>query len=194
MRNLTHHLYESFYYTRAERNASIVLANLCLVFFLLPNFYPYILPPKPPTDFSEFRAAIIAATADRSIADNKSTEEQPNFRNDKTAAIPVETFRFDPNTATKDELVRLGISSRTAQTLLNYRSKGGRFFKKEDLKKVYGLRQEDYDRLEEWVIIETEHPVILQKKKQKQNREVVQVSETVAEEKRKSHFTQQERI
>ncbi|HFA49809.1 MAG TPA: hypothetical protein ENJ95_12440, partial [Bacteroidetes bacterium] len=63
---------------------------------------------------------------------------------------------FDPNTATKEELIRLGILPRTANTLLNYRSKGGRFFKKEDLKKVYGFRKEDYNRLEEWIVVNNE--------------------------------------
>lgn len=154
MRNFTHLLYEYFYFTRTERNASIVLSFLCLLFFSLPNFYTYVFPPPPPTDFSEFRSAILAATASQPISENDGVGEQTNFRGEKPVAIPVELFQFDPNTATKEELVRLGLSSRTANTLMNFRSKGGLFFKKEDLKKVYGLRQEDYERLEKWIVIE----------------------------------------
>ncbi len=182
MRNLAPLLYGYFYYTRAERNASIVLALLCLVFFLLPNFFPYILPPKPPMDFSKFKAAIIAATAERPIAENDGATDQPKFRNATPHVAPVELFKFDPNTASKDELVRLGLSPRTAQTLLNFRSKGGKFFKKDDLKRVYGLRQEDYHRLEEWVSIE-EKASNFSKDKWDKKPEVMKVSETANTEK-----------
>ena len=158
MRNLTHHLYEYFYYTRAERNASVVLSCLCLFFFLVPNFYDHIFPPPPPMDFSGFRAAIVAAAAEQSVTESNMAANRPLFRSDNSETVPVELFNFDPNTASKDELIRLGLSPRTVQTLLNFRSKGGKFFKKEDLKKVYGLRQEDYERLEEWVTILSKEP------------------------------------
>lgn len=154
MRNLTHQLYEYFYFTRTERNASIVLSLLCLFFFLLPNFYSYVFPPPPPTDFSEFRSAISTAVVNQSTAENVGVREPTKLRGESPVAVPIELFEFDPNTATKAELVKLGLSSRTANTLINFRMKGGVFFKKEDMKKVYGLRQEDYERLESWITIE----------------------------------------
>ncbi|MEO1259762.1 MAG: helix-hairpin-helix domain-containing protein [Bacteroidota bacterium] len=152
MRNLARFLYEYFYYTRAERNASIVLAILCMVFFLLPGFYSYLTPPSPRTDFSELRAMAMEMIPEKATAE-KSAERAPNFRNENFPATSTELFKFDPNNVNKEELIKLGLSSRTAQTMLNYRMKGGRFFKKEDLKKVYGLRAEDYERLEKWVVI-----------------------------------------
>ena len=187
MRNLTPLFYEYFYYTRIERNASIVLVILCMVFFLLPNFYPYILPPKPPMDFSEFRAAVVAATAEKSIAKNDQVTEQPKFRNDARRVVPVELFKFDPNTVSKDELVRLGLSPRTAQTLINFRSKGGRFFKREDLKKIYGLRQEDYNRLEKWVSIQRKQ-ADFSKEKWDEKEVVMKAPEATIEEKREKPF------
>lgn len=50
-----------------------------------------------------------------------------------------EKFQFDPNSISKDSLELLGISGKTASILDNYRKKGGRFRKPEDLKKVYGM-------------------------------------------------------
>ncbi|HFA50503.1 MAG TPA: helix-hairpin-helix domain-containing protein, partial [Bacteroidetes bacterium] len=139
MKNLLHELHEYFYFTRLERNASFTLFLLCSFFFLLPNIYPLIMPPKPEYDFTEYREAIMAAMAE-SKAKKETASPAPKFRGENKKAVPVELFKFDPNTATKEELIRLGILPRTANTLLNYRSKGGRFFKKEDLKKVYGFR------------------------------------------------------
>jgi DNA uptake protein ComE-like DNA-binding protein len=66
---------------------------------------------------------------------------------------PVEVFAFDPNTASEADLQRLGLPSRTAKSILNYRSKGGVFRKKEDLQKIYTLTEEDYERLKDYITL-----------------------------------------
>ena len=43
-----------------------------------------------------------------------------------------ERFAFDPNTISADSLQRLGFSAKQAQSILKYRSKGGKFRYKED--------------------------------------------------------------
>ncbi len=75
---------------------------------------------------------------------------------------PVNTtlFYFDPNTLTPAGWQRLGISGKTIQTIQNFRAKGGRFYKAEDMGKIYGLRKRDYERLLPYVRIavkEAEH-------------------------------------
>ncbi len=154
MKNLTRFLYEYFYYTRRERDATFVLILFCFIFFLLPAVYSHFIPPKPKYDFSEFQAAIAAATEKDTRAKDE-TENKPKLRGRSPASQPVVLFQFDPNTASKNDLEKLGLSNRTAQTLINFREKGGKFKTKEDLKKVYGLRDEDYDRLENWVEIKS---------------------------------------
>jgi competence protein ComEA len=67
--------------------------------------------------------------------------------------LPPELFAFDPNTASEAELRRLGLPERTARSIANYRSKGGRFKTKTDLQKIYTLAEEDYERLEPFVQI-----------------------------------------
>ena len=145
-------------------------------------------------DFSEFRAVIIAATAEQPIVENNRANESPNFRNGTTGATRVELFKFDPNTVTKDELVRLGLSPRTAQTLINFRSKGSRFLKSEDLKKVYGLRQEDYARLAEFVTIEMETPVIVKEKLDAQPDTLLASESAVVEKAKKPFYPKKEYV
>ena len=62
-------------------------------------------------------------------------------------------FYFDPNQVSIEGWQRLGITAKTAATIQNYRAKGGRFYKPEDLKKVYGLKEKDYERLLPYVRI-----------------------------------------
>ena len=65
----------------------------------------------------------------------------------------VETFRFDPNTVSLEDLCRLGFSSRQAQSIINYRQKGGRFRRKTDFAKSYVVSDSVYARLESYIDI-----------------------------------------
>ena len=65
-----------------------------------------------------------------------------------------EVFYFDPNTATVSDWMRLGIREKTAETIQKYISKGGHFYKPDDIGKIWGLHKDDIDRLLPYVRIE----------------------------------------
>ncbi len=46
-----------------------------------------------------------------------------------------------------------GLPRRVVHTILNYREKGGKFYKKEDLLKIYVMTDSIYARVEQWVDI-----------------------------------------
>jgi len=50
-------------------------------------------------------------------------------------------------------LLMLGFSQSQANTIMNYRNKGGKFYKKEDLLKIYGVSEEQYNVLENFILI-----------------------------------------
>lgn len=60
---------------------------------------------------------------------------------------PVALFSFDPNTASVEELRKLGFSSTSANRIAAYRRKGGVFRIKSDLLKIYGLDSTLYKQL-----------------------------------------------
>ncbi len=78
--------------------------------------------------------------------------DQPKnyYYNNKPA---TKLFYFDPNTISKDEWLQLGLRDKTIQTIQNYLGKAGRFKKAEDLKRVYGLHKDEYERLAPYVKI-----------------------------------------
>lgn len=80
----------------------------------------------------------------------KSAENESNI---KISVQKPEHFAFDPNTATGEDLQRLGLPARTVKSILNYRNKGGRFKSKNDLRKIYTLDEEDFARLEPFIDI-----------------------------------------
>ncbi len=64
-----------------------------------------------------------------------------------------ESFRFDPNTVSVDDLMRLGFTQRQAESIDNYRKKGGRFRRKSDFAKSYVVEDSVYRRLEKYIDI-----------------------------------------
>lgn len=65
----------------------------------------------------------------------------------------VESFRFDPNTVSVEGLCRLGFSVKQAQSIENYRTKGGRFRRKSDFADSYVVSDSVFRRLEPFIDI-----------------------------------------
>lgn len=65
----------------------------------------------------------------------------------------VESFAFDPNTVSLEDLQRLGLSERQAASIENYRAKGGRFRTKADFQKMYVVSDTLFARLEPFIDI-----------------------------------------
>ncbi|MBA3665771.1 MAG: helix-hairpin-helix domain-containing protein [Bacteroidetes bacterium] len=86
----------------------------------------------------------------------------------KHSAPTGKMFVFNPNSVTHAQLIQLGFSDKTASILLKFRSKGFVFKKKEDLKKVYGVGDALYKRLEEYILIDDRNPVAVNKKEIKE--------------------------
>jgi len=68
--------------------------------------------------------------------------------------VKGDLFYFDPNSISTSEWKRLGLRDKTIKTIENYLSKGGHFYKPEDLQKIYGLHDDEYERLKPYIKIE----------------------------------------
>ena len=62
-------------------------------------------------------------------------------------------FEFDPNTISKEEWRTLGFKGWQIKTLFNYKSKGGSWKSKADVKNIYGLSETDYSKLEAYILL-----------------------------------------
>lgn len=95
------------------------------------------------------------ASATRKYADTvrRAAAHSPVVNRVRERSRKAESFRFNPNTATVEELVRLGFSDKQAASIDNYRKKGGRFRRKEDFAKSFVVSDEIYRRLESFIDI-----------------------------------------
>ena len=65
----------------------------------------------------------------------------------------VESFPFDPNTISLEDLQRLGFSQKQAQSIVNYRNAGGRFHRPSDFAKSFVVADSVFRRLEPFINI-----------------------------------------
>ena len=91
-------------------------------------------------------AASVARVARNPDPDTRSVYE-------RLAPRHVENFFFDPNTVSVEDLQRLGFSERQAQSIDNYRRKGGRFRRSGDFASSYVVADSVFRRLEPYIRI-----------------------------------------
>lgn len=127
-------------FSRKERNAAIVLLLLIGFTFSVPYWY------KPGTvTISEEMKAWLLKTEQQLAVRSDSGNSNLTLSSAKTAQ--TERFTFNPNTLDANGFARLGINPKTINTIFNYRNKGGKFYKPDDFRKIYGLSKQKADEL-----------------------------------------------
>ncbi len=122
-------------FDRRERRGTYTLAVILILLLLVRAF----LPGK-------------GAGGDTIVIPHTAAVPGPAVSGGKDAVL----FRFDPNTADAETLVKLGFSERQAATLINYRKAGARFRRPSDIYRVYGVDTVFASALAPWIDINPE--------------------------------------
>ena len=146
-------LRDYFSFSRGEQCAIFILLAVILILNILPHFLSWT-KRSAPDDFKIFEAAMAgleeAKDSSAPIANaNRKKKDIPAFS-------PDSLFPFDPNMISVQDWQKLGLSARTAEVIRHYLSAGGKFYRKEDLKKIYGFPASAYQRLAPYVHIRKE--------------------------------------
>ena len=151
-------------FTKKERRGIIILLFFITLTILLPFLFPYFIAQKK-NDHSQFEkeiATLKIKQQDSAARFNKETPDEsdyanyylPSEKNNYSKQPKGELFYFDPNTLPAEGWERLGIREKTITTIQKYISKGGKFYKPEDIGKIWGLHQDEISRLLPFVRIE----------------------------------------
>ena len=89
----------------------------------------------------------------KSVRKNAGHSSRVQAVRDNVPTRNVESFRFNPNTVTEDELCRLGFSPKQAASIVEYRNKGGKFRRKSDFARSFVVSDSIYKRLEPYIDI-----------------------------------------
>jgi len=156
-------------FTLKERTGIIFILVLIFFLLLLPFVFPYF-NKESKNNTAQFEKEIVALNIQQNDSagkyPNRNSDEnnyqhynQPSEKNYYTKQPKGELFYFDPNILPVEGWVKLGVREKTAITIQKYTSKGGRFYKPEDISKIWGLHEDEVKRLLPYVRIEAKPAV-----------------------------------
>jgi competence protein ComEA len=147
-------------FTRKERTGIIVLVLIIIACSVIPLWYSLFAktPPKGSDEYKNEMEALTLKQQDSSrryATKNYDEDRYPHYRDPQSRSNSTrgELFYFDPNTITANDWKRLGLRDKTIATIQNYLSKGGHFYKPEDIGKIWGLYPDEAERLLPYVTI-----------------------------------------
>lgn len=145
------HFKDYFHFTATELRAALVLTGLVILLVLGIPFIPLLIPENQAENASLVKMADSLFAAGFFRQDSAFIETPGVSRIDKLAGFEADPYYFDPNVLDKEGWQRVGLDDKIIRTILNYRGKGGEFREPGDLKKIYGMNEEDYYRLEPYL-------------------------------------------
>lgn len=125
-----------------ETNAFLLLIPLIFMMLFSEPVYHSFMESRPPLDID--RTDSLLAWIDA---------RQLLVKAAKPDTLPIHAF--DPNTASEEELVALHMTRPVASRIVRYREKGGRFYKKEDVLRIFGMDTGWYRKANPWMTIAT---------------------------------------
>lgn len=140
-----------FYFSRGEKNGILVLLSILVFVIAVPYLYR-LFPSEKPDINQQFNKEIELFTQSLKI------NEEPEYNNRLNQYIierydSLTLFFFNPNSTSPENFEKLGLTSKQINTINNYLSKGGKFYVKDDFRKIYGIRQQQYQILKPYILL-----------------------------------------
>jgi len=142
-------LKEYFSFSRREQNGILVLSSIVLVLVLV-NIGLSRLPARRISNDAEIKEVLEDFDQINNLKSNPDTDPDVVY-GEESYESNSELFYFDPNQASKEEWLKLGLHGKVLNTLLRYIEKGGKFYDNEDLMKIYGMDSAFYSKVEPFI-------------------------------------------
>ena len=134
-----------FSFSKGERVAIITILAAILILILACLFRPS---RKTLSDDSLHNLDSLLALHQAAIV-----EQQQQQTEKPLDVADLHPFPFNPNTITEDEWRQIGLTDRQVRNIMNYKAKGGKFYSKNDLGKLYTISEEDFAQLEPFIVL-----------------------------------------
>jgi competence protein ComEA len=140
-------LNKNFGFSKGEFNGLLFLILIIIVLKAIPIIYGAYKPVE------KDDPNLLAEIQKISIVDQAYANHIRDRIENSNAERVVKLFNFDPNTLDVDGWQTLGLSRKQSQSIINYTKKGGKFYKPEDLQKMYTISPEMYKKILPYVKI-----------------------------------------
>jgi competence protein ComEA len=149
-------------FTKKEKRGILFFLLIVIAIFVSARYvYPIIAKddrvPKAELDAAADSLTVLQKSTNNSSYPSRSFNDDDGYQSytkkEYNTAFTGTMFYFDPNTLDAAGWQKLGIKDKTIASMQKYISKGGRFREPNDLRKVWGLRDEEKERLIPYVRI-----------------------------------------
>lgn len=146
---------DQLYLTKNERVGILMLFVLLLLLVIVPWLYS-------DADLSDLKnteekpviKTPIESVEKQNINSETSHTYNSNFDSKiSTSQEKFELFDFDPNRLSAEDATKLGIQAKSFKALKNYLATGAKIYAAEQLKRIYGIDQNTYERIKPFVKI-----------------------------------------
>jgi DNA uptake protein ComE-like DNA-binding protein len=146
-----------FTFSKAEQYGIVVLLLLIIITTTIYFLLPYLIKQKPSTDSRFITEVQKFRTEQNRIQDSIRIDkiQSTGQLTEELAKQKLHPFIFNPNKLPKESWKKLGLTDKQIKVIKNYEAKGGRFYVKEDLKKIYCISEAEYKILEPYIEIKT---------------------------------------
>jgi len=148
-------IFDFYSLSKAEQYGIIVLVSLILFFTTLYLILPLVVS-NTKYDNSVMVAQIEAFRKEqKDIRDSLQIEkiQSSGQLSEALANERLHPFPFDPNKLPRELWLKLGLTNRQIDVIKNYEAKGGKFYSKKDLEKLYSVSEAEYKVLEPYIVI-----------------------------------------
>lgn len=142
-----------FTLNKSEQKGIFILIFLIVLMGIINLLIPFIYPSDYDVDSNIHQKKITEfLNRQQKISDSIKTNKYQDF-SIKDSISKITPIIFNPNNLPTSEWEKMGFSDRQIKNIKNYEASGGKFRKKEDLKKIYTITEADYKAFEEYIIL-----------------------------------------
>jgi len=151
---MNENLKDYFHFSKSEKHGALFLLIIILILIIFPYFYDFYSNDKI-AENQDFEKEI------QLFAQSIQVTEKPEFKNRLDQYIierydSINLFFFDPNNTSAESFKKLGFTEKQIKTIKNYVQKGGKFFIKDDFRKIYGIRHQQYQIVKPYILLPDE--------------------------------------
>lgn len=139
-------------YSRTEQRGIVLLVILIVASETLRMNWSKIIPQEP---LAEFKITELSKQWIQSKRNKEDSIFHRKFLDRNQQSIPVLFQPFDPNSLDSKGWQAMGFSQKESESIIKFKNKGGRFRKKEDLKKLYCMNESRYEAISPFVRIDS---------------------------------------
>lgn len=155
-----------FKFSKGEILGILALLILIMLSWLLPFFYRQLFPNTSQLVFTQSEMDSLALSHEtpsyQDFETNKkdysqeSSYDKTDLYDKKEKYFSEKTYsfhlqNFDPNSASEEQLKEIGFPDYIVRNIIKFRTVGGKFYKKEDFRKIYGMNDRIYEKIENYI-------------------------------------------